>query len=301
MEKGKMEVKKRGLGRGLNDLGLNELLSSVNSTVATSEPKVNDQTLRKLPVEYLQTGKYQPRKDFDPEALAELADSIRVQGIIQPIVVRSLAHNRYEIIAGERRWRAAQLANLSEVPVIVREMTDETAIAMALIENIQREDLNSIEEAEAMQRLLDEFGLTHQQLSTAVGKSRTAVTNSLRLLQLSSDVKTMIERGDLDMGHGRALLTLDREGQIKAAKTILSKGLSVRETESLVRRMQQSDKPEVIKKIDPDTQRLQNTLSDKLSADVQIHHQSSGKGKLVIKYNSLDELEGIIQRFTKDD
>lgn len=296
-----MEVKKRGLGRGLNDLGLNELLSSVNSTVATSEPKVNDQTLRKLPVEYLQTGKYQPRKDFDPEALAELADSIRVQGIIQPIVVRSLAHNRYEIIAGERRWRAAQLANLSEVPVIVREMTDETAIAMALIENIQREDLNSIEEAEAMQRLLDEFGLTHQQLSTAVGKSRTAVTNSLRLLQLSSDVKTMIERGDLDMGHGRALLTLDREGQIKAAKTILSKGLSVRETESLVRRMQQSDKPEVIKKIDPDTQRLQNTLSDKLSADVQIHHQSSGKGKLVIKYNSLDELEGIIQRFTKDD
>lgn len=296
-----MEVKKRGLGRGLNDLGLNELLSSVNSTVATSEPKVNDQTLRKLPVEYLQTGKYQPRKDFDPEALAELADSIRVQGIIQPIVVRSLAHNRYEIIAGERRWRAAQLANLSEVPVIVREMTDETAIAMALIENIQREDLNSIEEAEAMQRLLDEFGLTHQQLSTAVGKSRTAVTNSLRLLQLSSDVKTMIERGDLDMGHGRALLTLDREGQIKAAKTILSKGLSVRETESLVRRLQQSDKPEVIKKIDPDTQRLQNTLSDKLSADVQIHHQSSGKGKLVIKYNSLDELEGIIQRFTNDD
>ncbi len=296
-----MEVKKRGLGRGLNDLGLNELLSSVNSAASTNAPKAGDQTLRKLPVEFLQTGKYQPRKDFDPEALSELADSIRAQGIIQPIVVRAIAQNRYEIIAGERRWRAAQLANLSEVPVIVREMSDETAIAMALIENIQREDLNSIEEAEAMQRLLDEFGLTHQQLSTAVGKSRTAVTNCLRLLQLSSDVKTMIERGDLDMGHGRALLTLDREGQIKAAKTILTKGLSVRETENLVRRMQQSDVAEIVKKMDPDTQRLQNTLSDKLSADVQIHHQSSGKGKLVIKYNSLDELDGIVQRFTSDD
>ncbi|MBX9585932.1 MAG: ParB/RepB/Spo0J family partition protein [Gammaproteobacteria bacterium] len=296
-----MEVKKRGLGRGLNDLGLNELLSSVNSTLSTTESKVNDQTLRRLPVEFLQTGKYQPRKDFDPEALAELADSIRAQGIIQPIVVRAIAHNRYEIIAGERRWRAAQLANLSEVPVIVREMSDESAIAMALIENIQREDLNSIEEAEAMQRLVDEFGLTHQQLSTAVGKSRAAVTNSLRLLQLSSDVKTMIERGDLDMGHGRALLALDREGQIKAAKIIVTKGFSVRETENFVRRMQQSDSPEIIKKLDPDTQRLQNTLSDKLSADVQIHHQASGKGKLVIKYNSLDELDGIVQRFTKDD
>ncbi len=295
-----MEVKKRGLGRGLNDLGLNELLSSVNSTMSTTESKVNDQTLRRLPVEFLQTGKYQPRKDFDPEALAELADSIRAQGIIQPIVVRAIAHNRYEIIAGERRWRAAQLANLSEVPVIVREMSDESAIAMALIENIQREDLNSIEEAEAMQRLVDEFGLTHQQLSTAVGKSRTAVTNSLRLLQLSSDVKTMIERGDLDMGHGRALLALDRDGQIKAAKIVVTKGLSVRETENLVRRTQQSDSPEIIKKLDPDTQRLQNTLSDKLSADVQIHHQSSGKGKLVIKYNSLDELDGIIQRFTTE-
>lgn len=296
-----MDVKKRGLGRGLSDLGLNELLSSVNSTATTTEPKTNDQTLRRLPVEYLQTGKYQPRKDFDPEALAELADSIRAQGIIQPIVVRAIAHNRYEIIAGERRWRAAQLANLTEVPVIVREMTDETAIAMALIENIQREDLNSIEEAEAMQRLLDEFGLTHQQLSTAVGKSRTSVTNSLRLLQLSSDVKTMIERGDLDMGHGRALLALDRENQIRTAKIIVTKGLSVRETENFVRRLHQEDKPEIVKKIDPDTQRLQNTLSDKLSADVQINHQSSGKGKLVIKYNSLDELEGIIQRFTSDD
>jgi ParB family chromosome partitioning protein len=296
-----MEVKKRGLGRGLNDLGLNELLSSVNSTVSTTELKKNDEILRRLPVEFLQTGKYQPRKDFDPEALAELADSIRAQGIIQPIVVRTIAHNRYEIIAGERRWRAAQIANLTEVPVVVREITDETAIAMALIENIQREDLNSIEEAEAMQRLLDEFGLTHQQVSTAVGKSRAAVTNSLRLLQLCNDVKTMVERGDLDMGHGRALLSLDREDQIKAAKIVVTKGLSVRDTEGLVRRMQQADQQTPSKNVDPDTLRLQNTLSDKLAAAVKIEHQASGKGKLVIKYNSLDELEGIIKRFTIDD
>lgn len=296
-----MDVKKRGLGRGLNDLGLNELLSSVNSPTTTVESKSHHEMLCRLPVEFLQTGKYQPRKDFDPEALAELADSIRAQGIIQPIVVRTLAHNRYEIIAGERRWRAAQLANLSEVPVVIREISDETAIAMALIENIQREDLNSIEEAEAMQRLLDEFGLTHQQVSTAVGKSRTSVTNSLRLLQLSSDVKTMVERGDLDMGHGRALLALDREQQIKAAKVVVTKGLSVRDTESLVRRLQQGDNNVPIKNSDPDTLRLQNSLSDKLAAAVKIDHHASGRGKLVIKYNSLDELEGIIQRFTLDD
>jgi ParB family chromosome partitioning protein len=296
-----MEMKKRGLGRGLNDLGLDELLSSVNSPVVVSEPKATDEILRRLPVEYLQPGKYQPRKDFDPEALGELADSIRVQGIIQPIVVRSIAHNRYEIIAGERRWRAAQLANLSEVPVVIREITDETAVAMSLIENIQREDLNSIEEAEAMQRLLDEFHLTHQQVSSAVGKSRAAVTNALRLLQLTSDVKTMVERGDLDMGHGRALLPLERELQIKAAKIVVTKGLSVRDTESLVRRLQQPAASETSAKVDPDTLRLQTTLSEKLAASVKIDHQASGKGKLVIKYNSLDELDGIIQRFTQDD
>lgn len=296
-----MDLKKRGLGRGLNDLGLNELLSSVNSKVTPVEAKTNHEMLCRLPVEFLQTGKYQPRKDFDPEALAELADSIRAQGIIQPIVVRTVAHNRYEIIAGERRWRAAQLANLSEVPVVIREISDETAIAMALIENIQREDLNSIEEAEAMQRLLDEFGLTHQQVSTAVGKSRTAVTNSLRLLQLCSDVKTMVERGDLDMGHGRALLALDREHQIKAAKIVVTKGLSVRDTESLVRRLQQVDSGKPTKNSDPDTLRLQDTLSNKLAAAVKIDHHASGRGKLVIKYNSLDELEGIIQRFTQDE
>lgn len=291
-----MEVKKRGLGRGLNDLGLDELLSSVNSqSTAPAASSETDEILRRLPVEFLQPGKYQPRKDFDPEALSELADSIRVQGIIQPIVVRSVAHNRYEIIAGERRWRAAQLANLNEVPVVIREISDETAIAMSLIENIQREDLNSIEEAEAMQRLLEEFGLTHQQVSTAVGKSRAAVTNSLRLLQLCSDVKTMVERGDLDMGHGRALLSLDRENQIKAAKIVVTRGLSVRDTENLVRRLQQTDASEATQKVDADTLHLQNSLSEKLAADVKIDHHASGRGKLMIKYNSLDELDGIIQ------
>ncbi len=297
-----MDVKKRGLGRGLNDLGLNELLSSVNSIATPVETKSNNETLCRLPVEFLQSGKYQPRKDFDQEALSELADSIRSQGIIQPIVVRTLAHNRYEIIAGERRWRAAQLANLSEVPVVIRDISDEAAVAMALIENIQRENLNSIEEAEALQRLLDEFGLTHQQVSTAVGKSRTAVTNSLRLLQLSPDVKTMVERGDLDMGHGRALLSLDREEQSKAAKVVVTKGLSVRETENLVRRIQQEPQgAQPTKNQDPDTLRLQNTLSSKLAAQVKIEHQASGKGKLVIKYNSLDELDGIIHRFIMDE
>ncbi len=298
-----MEVKKRGLGRGLNDLGLDELLSSVNSQQATPAEAASaaKEILRQLPVEFLQPGKYQPRKDFDPEALSELSDSIRVQGIIQPIVVRSVAHNRYEIIAGERRWRAAQLANLNEVPVVIREISDETAIAMSLIENIQREDLNSIEEAEAMQRLLDEFGLTHQQVSNAVGKSRTAVTNALRLLQLTRDVKTMVERGDLDMGHGRALLPLDRESQIKTAKIVMARGLSVRETENLVRRLQQPPTTETSVKVDSDTLHLQNTLSEKLAADVKIDHHASGRGKLVIKYNSLDELDGIIQRFLPDE
>jgi len=297
-----MDLKKRGLGRGLNDLGLNELLSSVNSIAAPVESKPNNETLCRLPVEFLQSGQFQPRKDFDQEALAELADSIRSQGIIQPLVVRKLTHNRYEIIAGERRWRAAQLANLSEVPVVIREISDETAMAMALIENIQREDLNSIEEAEALQRLLDEFGLTHQQISTSVGKSRTAVTNSLRLLQLSPDVKTMLERGDLDMGHGRALLALERDEQISAARIVVTKGLSVRETENLVRKLQQKpDNTKPTKTVDPDTLKLQDSLSSRLAAQVKIEHQASGKGKLVIKYNSLDELDGIIARFTLED
>lgn len=287
-----MNIKKRGLGRGLNDLGLNELLSSVNAAI----PKMAEE-LRRLPVEYLHASKYQPRKDFDQEHLQELADSIRAQGIIQPILARKVTHNRFEIIAGERRWRAAQLAGLSEVPVVIREISDDAAVAMALIENIQREDLNAIEEAHALQRLIDEFSMTHAEVSQAVGKSRTTVTNLLRLLQLHDDVKTMVERGDLEMGHARAMLSLSDDLQIKAAHAVISQGLSVRETENYIRRLQQpvsvTAEP---KSLDPDTQRLQNTLSEKLGAPVTIKHQSSGNGKLTINYHSLDELDGILQQ-----
>lgn len=287
-----MHVKKRGLGRGLNDLGLDELLSSVNTVI----PKTTEE-LRRLPVEYLEAGKYQPRKDFDHEHLQELADSIRSQGIIQPILARKITNNRFEIIAGERRWRAAQLAGLSEVPVVIRDITDHAASAMALIENIQRENLNSIEEANALQRLIDEFGMTHAQVSEAVGKSRSTVSNLLRLLQLSDDVKTMVERGDLEMGHARAILSLNEDQQIKTAQAVVAKSLSVRETENYIRRLQQpATTVAQPKAVDPDTLRLQNTLSEKLGAIVKIAHQSSGKGKVTIYYHSLDELDGILQQ-----
>ncbi len=285
-----MHVKKRGLGRGLNDLGLDELLSSVNTVI----PKSTEE-LRRLPVEYLEASQYQPRKDFDQEHLQELADSIRSQGIIQPILARKLSNNRFEIIAGERRWRAAQLAGLAEVPVVIRDIADEAAVAMALIENIQREDLNSIEEANALQRLIDEFGMTHAKVSEAVGKSRSTVSNLLRLLQLTDDVRTMVERGDLEMGHARAMLSLSEEQQIRTAQAVIAKGLSVRETENYIRRLQQPVSHVTPKSVDPDTMRLQNTLSDKLGAIVKIAHQSSGKGKLTIDYHSLDELDGILQ------
>lgn len=288
-----MNMKKRGLGRGLNDLGLNELLSSVNTAV----PKSSSDELRRLPVEFLQPGQYQPRKDFDQEHLQELADSIRAQGIIQPLLARKITQNRYEIIAGERRWRAAQLAGLSEVPVVVREITDESAIAMSLIENIQREDLNAIEEAQALQRLIDEFGMTHNQVSQAIGKSRATVTNLLRLLLLNDDVKTMLERGDIEMGHARAMLTLSHDQQIKTAQAVIAKGMSVRETESFIRRMQNPTPVAAPKTIDPDTLRLQKTLSDKFGAVVKIAHQSSGKGSLTINYHSLDELDGLLHQF----
>lgn len=285
-----MHVKKRGLGRGLNDLGLDELLSSVNTVI----PKSTEE-LRRLPVEYLEASQYQPRKDFDQEHLQELADSIRSQGIIQPILARKLSNNRFEIIAGERRWRAAQLAGLAEVPVVIRDIADDAAVAMALIENIQREDLNAIEEANALQRLIEEFGMTHAKVSEAVGKSRSTVSNLLRLLQLADDVRTMVERGDLEMGHARAMLSLSEDQQIRTAQAVIAKGLSVRETENYIRRLQQPVSQSTPKAIDPDTMRLQNTLSDKLGATVKIAHQSSGKGKLTIDYHSLDELDGILQ------
>lgn len=279
--------KKRGLGRGLS-----ELLGEVAVPAATDRP----QDVQKLPIEFLQRGKYQPRKDLDPEKLKELADSIAAQGIIQPIVVRKLGPEKYEIIAGERRWRAAQLAGLSEVPVIIKDIDDRSVMAVALIENIQREDLNALEEAEALHRLLDEFELTHQQVAESIGKSRTTVTNLLRLLDLAGEVKTMLSKGQLEMGHARALLGLDETKQIEIANKAVKQNLSVRAVEKLVRELHEDKPVSSQKKIDPDTLRLQRELSAKIGAKVEINHQKSGKGKLIVNYASLEELEGIIKR-----
>jgi len=231
------------------------------------------------------------------ESLQELANSIRAQGVLQPIVVRRVDGNRYEIIAGERRWRAAQLAELHQVPAVIRDVPDEAAIAMALIENIQREDLNPVEEASALQRLIDEFEMTHQQAAEAVGRSRAAVTNLLRLLSLAADVRKLLENGDLEMGHARAILTLESELQSQVARDIASKGLSVREAEELVRKLRSHDgKPSkpAGKRVDPNIQRLQDDLSEKLGAKVLFQHGNGGKGKVILHYNSLDELDGIL-------
>jgi len=289
-----MAAKKRGLGRGLDALlggdsgGYTETAESVSKNAGPSV----------LPVDIIERGRFQPRRDFNAESLQELADSIAAQGVVQPIVVRPLAEGRYEIIAGERRWRAAQQAGLSDIPVVVRDVPDKTAMAMGLIENIQREDLNPLEESTALQRLLNEFELTHQQIAQAVGKSRTTVTNLLRLLDLNEDVKSYIEQGSLEMGHARALLGLKGQIQSETAKKVAARGLSVRETEKLVRRLQSGEtvsgsarpaKPE-----DPNIRRLESGLTDKLGAMVRIQQGGGGKGKLVISYNTLDELEGIL-------
>lgn len=252
--------------------------------------------LRNLPVDLLQRGKYQPRQDFDQEALEELANSIRAQGVIQPIVVRPVDEERYEIVAGERRWRAAQLAGLQEIPAVIKEVSDQATMAMALIENIQRENLNPIEEAAALQRLIEEFGLTQQQAADAVGRSRTAVTNLLRLLNLNAEVGLMVERGKLEMGHARALLGLEGKQQVDAAKQVILLGLSVRETEKLVRKLLQPKRTEatVAEEIDPNVRRLENDLSERLGAKVAVQQGAKGRGKLVIQYNSLDELDGIL-------
>ena len=295
-----MTIKKRGLGRGLG-----ALLGDISSSLAASGTQVDE--LRQLPVDLIQRGKYQPRIDMRTESLEDLASSIRAQGVVQPIVVRllpgsdaALASRRYEIIAGERRWRAAQLAGLQDIPAIVRDVPDSAAIAMALIENIQRENLSPMEEANALQRLIDEFQMTHQGAADAVGRSRTAVTNLLRLLGLAEDVKRMVERGDLEMGHARALLGLEGAAQSTAARQVVAQKLSVRETEQLVRRMQQTaaasaapDKPKTAP--DPNIRNLQENLSTKIGAKVDIQYTARGKGKLVIHYNSLDELDGILE------
>lgn len=286
-----MAVKKRGLGRGLDAL----LGGSNVNTLEEQALQADKSELQHLPLELIQRGKYQPRRDMDPAALEELAQSIKAQGVMQPIVVRPLGDNRYEIIAGERRWRAAQMAELDSIPAVIREVPDEAAIAMSLIENIQRENLNPMEEALALSRLKEEFGLTHQQVADAVGKSRAMVTNLLRLMSLEADVKKLLEHGDLEMGHARALLSLTGAKQVEAARTVVAKGLSVRQTETLVREFEKEKpaKPAPAKE-DPNVRHLINDLSDRLGAPVQIQQGNAGKGKLVISYNNLDELDGIL-------
>lgn len=283
-----MSSRRRGLGRGLDAL-LGE--------ASDGTPASGAETLRELPLDQLESGRYQPRREFDPAALQELSRSIRAQGVVQPIVVRPLpGGERYEIIAGERRWRAAQLAELGQIPAIVREITDEMAMAIALIENIQREDLNPLEEAGAFKRLVDEFGMTHQAVADAVGRSRVAVSNLMRLLDLAAVVKARIVEGELEMGHARALLALDESAQAEAAQQVVAKGLTVRQTEALVRRLQAGEEKTPGKaEPDPNIRRLQNDLAERLGAQVQINHGERGRGQLVIRYNSLDELDGILE------
>jgi len=276
---------KRGLGRGLD-----ALLGDVSAAKETTNP------LHTLPIEYLQRGKFQPRKDMNPEKLQELADSIKAQGVIQPIVVRKLGQDKYEIVAGERRWRASQLAGLQQIPVVIKDIDDRATMAIALIENIQRQDLNPLEEAEALRRLLDEFTMTHQQIADAVGKSRVTVTNLLRLMDLHPEVKKLLISGQLEMGHARALLSLDAVKQVAAAQKIAREGLTVRMAEKLVKDAQTESKPQKTKTVDHDTLRLQNELTAKLGAKVVIEHKDNGAGKLVIAYSSLEELDGILEQ-----
>jgi ParB family chromosome partitioning protein len=263
-----MAFKKRGLGRGLEAL----LVASGGGETEAGEQEESENKLREIPVDLIQSGKYQPRRDMDAEALQELADSIKVQGVIQPIVIRPIGEGKFEIIAGERRWRATQLAGLDAIPALIRDVPDEAAIAMSLIENIQRENLNPIEEAMALQRLQQEFELTQQEVADAVGKSRTTVTNLLRLMGLQVDVRTLLEHGDLEMGHARALLGLSVDDQSAAARTVVGKGMSVRQAEALVRKLlSDKDKPAAEPKhLDPNIRHLQDKLAQTLGAKVQI-------------------------------
>ena len=281
-----MMTKKPRLGRGLDAL----LGVGYDASVERDE-------LKQLPLDVLQRGKYQPRTHMDKDALAELAASIKAQGVVQPIVARLLPTGNYEIVAGERRWRAAQLAGLETIPAVVRRIPDDAAIAISLIENIQRENLNPVEEALALQRLIDEFGMTHQRVAEAVGRSRAAVSNLLRLLSLNEDVRKMLDEGRMDMGHARALLALEGRLQTQAAQQVIDRELSVRETENLVRKL--LERPEARKNarsVDPDVRLLQQRLSEKLGAKVRIQQGRGGKGHVTVYYHSLDELDGILGR-----
>jgi len=281
-----MAIKKRGLGRGLD-----ALLTQPSTTEVKKETNT-------LPIDLLQRGKYQPRTEFDSVQLQELADSISAQGIIQPIVVRPVSGNNYEILAGERRWRAAQIAGLQEVSVVINDVDDRAAIAISLIENIQREDLNTLDESEALQRLISEFELTHQQAADAVGRSRVAVSNLLRLLELEAGVKDLLRAGRIEMGHGRAILALPRENQLAVANKVANKDYSVRATEALVKQtLKGPSTAHKRKSRDSDIEALQQSLVEKLGAKVDLKHYSNGSGKIVVHYNSLDELDGVLSHF----
>jgi ParB family chromosome partitioning protein len=289
--------KKKRLGRGL------DALLSKSSSGSADVGEAAGEKLRYIPVDLLQRGRYQPRVDMRQDTLQDLANSIRAQGVVQPIVARPISggsSQRYEIIAGERRWRAAQMAGLGEVPAVIREVPDEAVIAMALIENIQRENLNPLEEARALDRLIREFDLTHQAAAEAVGRSRAAVSNLLRLLELSDKVRTMLEAREIEMGHARALLAVeDRVQQVDVARQVVRKGLSVRETERLVRRIignaGSKEKKSKARETNADIRRLESELTDKLGARVSIDHTKKGTGRILISYNSLDELDGILK------
>jgi ParB family transcriptional regulator, chromosome partitioning protein len=312
-----MMQKKPTLGRGLADLlgrpaspaaEVSAVASTPAASAIASPPPLSrpGEELAKLPLDLLQRGRYQPRVDMRPESLQELADSIKAQGVVQPIVVRPVGSpgpgesQRYEIIAGERRWRAAQMAGLALIPAVIRDIPDEAAIAVALIENIQRENLNPLEEARALERLISEFELTHQEAADAVGRSRASVSNLLRLLELAPEVSELLEKRELEMGHARALLALtNRRQQIEIALLIVKKSLSVRDAEALVRRLQQpaaadADTDPALRGRDPNVHRLEQELAEKLGARVAIKHSAAGKGRLVVTYNSLDELDGIL-------
>jgi len=284
-----MAAKKKGLGRGLTALLGN---SDVEAMI---EPK-NESELRNIDVDLIERGPWQPREHFDEEALQELADSIANQGIVQPIVVRQKSDRRFEIAAGERRWRAAQKAGLSKVPAVIKTFDDQTAAAVSLIENIQRENLNPLEESTALKRLIDEFEMTHQQVADSVARSRATVSNLLRLQDLNSDVKTLLAMRDIEMGHARALLAIDGMEQSSVAKDVARKGLSVRETEALIRKMSAPAKKPKISRKDPDIIKLEERLTEHLGAQVHIKQKGKGKGCLEINYTSLDVLEGILSK-----
>jgi ParB family chromosome partitioning protein len=298
-----MATKRKGLGRGLDALLANSSSSGSLGIKPSSDEEGEAQVessreeLKHVAVEFIQRGKYQPRRDMHQEALEELAESIKAQGVMQPIVIRPISSDKYEIIAGERRWRATQLAGLDTIPAVIRDVSDEAAIAMSLIENIQREDLNPIEEAVALKRLQDEFELTHQQVADAVGKSRTSVTNLLRLIALDSEVKKLLENGDIEMGHARSVLSLEPLQQREIAQQVVAKGLSVRNTEALVRRLLEDRNKTSLKTtaISADIQKLEEDLGQQIGVPVIVQHNAKGKGRLVLKYDSLDELDGILK------